>query len=162
MSKERTTCQGRQHSDTMICGPCALQWDVNDPEPPECRKEGGPARSSGVPPYKGPGREHAVAEANRDTALRASPAAVKVEFRTEELEGLLLDKAYEEALRRTGHRPTVQYWELDIAVEGNTTSGYFAHRYDVIGAPGATISQAAKRCMVKSYFGPMLKAEVTF
>lgn len=29
-------CNARQHSDQMICGPCALAWDVNDPEPPTC------------------------------------------------------------------------------------------------------------------------------
>jgi len=30
------TCKARQYSDQMICGQCGLQWDVNDPEPPEC------------------------------------------------------------------------------------------------------------------------------
>lgn len=29
-------CKGRQYSDQMICGACGLQWDINDPEPPEC------------------------------------------------------------------------------------------------------------------------------
>lgn len=29
-------CKARQYSDTMTCGPCGLQWDVNDPEPPQC------------------------------------------------------------------------------------------------------------------------------
>lgn len=29
-------CKARQHSDQMICGPCALQWDMNDPDPPVC------------------------------------------------------------------------------------------------------------------------------
>ena len=33
---ELTTCQARQYSDQMICEKCGLQWDVNDPEPPEC------------------------------------------------------------------------------------------------------------------------------
>ena len=28
-------CQAYQASDQMIC-PCGKQWDVNDPEPPEC------------------------------------------------------------------------------------------------------------------------------
>lgn len=31
------TCQARQHNDQMMCGTCGLQWDVDDPEPPECR-----------------------------------------------------------------------------------------------------------------------------
>lgn len=30
------TCRARQHSDTMICDRCSLQWDVNDTEPPSC------------------------------------------------------------------------------------------------------------------------------
>lgn len=30
------TCKARQHSDQMICEACGLQWDVNDPDPPEC------------------------------------------------------------------------------------------------------------------------------
>lgn len=29
-------CDARQYSDQMICGTCGLQWDINDPEPPEC------------------------------------------------------------------------------------------------------------------------------
>lgn len=31
-------CHARQYGDQMICTPCGLNWDVNDPEPPECRK----------------------------------------------------------------------------------------------------------------------------
>ncbi len=31
-------CQARQYGDQMICAPCGLTWDTNDPEPPECRK----------------------------------------------------------------------------------------------------------------------------
>lgn len=31
-------CQARQYGDQMMCAPCGLNWDVNDPEPPECRK----------------------------------------------------------------------------------------------------------------------------
>lgn len=29
-------CRARQHSDQMLCD-CGLGWDMNDPEPPECR-----------------------------------------------------------------------------------------------------------------------------
>lgn len=29
-------CDARQYSDQMICGKCGLQWDINDPDPPEC------------------------------------------------------------------------------------------------------------------------------
>lgn len=36
--KTQRSCLARQHSDQMICAPCGLNWDVNDPEPPECRK----------------------------------------------------------------------------------------------------------------------------
>lgn len=33
------TCKARQFSDQMCCDKCALQWDVNDPDPPECKSE---------------------------------------------------------------------------------------------------------------------------
>ena len=32
-------CLARQHSDQMICMKCGLVWDVNDPEPPECKRD---------------------------------------------------------------------------------------------------------------------------
>ena len=32
---KRHNCQARQYGDQMICAPCGLNWDVNDPEPPE-------------------------------------------------------------------------------------------------------------------------------
>lgn len=35
---KRHACQARQYGDQMICVPCGLVWDMNDPEPPECRK----------------------------------------------------------------------------------------------------------------------------
>ena len=35
---KRHNCHARQYSDQMICAPCGLNWDTNDPEPPECRK----------------------------------------------------------------------------------------------------------------------------
>jgi len=31
-------CNARRYGDQMICAPCGLIWDVNDPEPPACRK----------------------------------------------------------------------------------------------------------------------------
>ena len=31
-------CQARQYGDQLMCAPCGLNWDVNDPETPECRK----------------------------------------------------------------------------------------------------------------------------
>jgi len=30
------SCQARRHQDQMACGPCGVQWDVDDPEPPAC------------------------------------------------------------------------------------------------------------------------------
>lgn len=30
-------CQAMQHSDQMVCEPCNLSWDMNDPAPPRCR-----------------------------------------------------------------------------------------------------------------------------
>lgn len=31
-------CSAVQQSDEMFCAKCGLRWDVNDPEPPACRK----------------------------------------------------------------------------------------------------------------------------
>lgn len=33
-----THCHATQQSDQMYCPTCQLTWDVNDPEPPECRQ----------------------------------------------------------------------------------------------------------------------------
>jgi|GEM_PF-2560233 len=30
------TCAARRQNDQMVCGPCATQWDIGDPEPPVC------------------------------------------------------------------------------------------------------------------------------
>ncbi len=30
-------CQARRYGDQLICAPCGLTWDADDPEPPECR-----------------------------------------------------------------------------------------------------------------------------
>lgn len=30
------TCRARQFNDQMVCR-CGLAWDMNDPDPPECR-----------------------------------------------------------------------------------------------------------------------------
>ena len=32
-------CKAVQYSDQMQCAPCGLAWDMNDPEPPECRPD---------------------------------------------------------------------------------------------------------------------------
>ena len=29
---KRHNCQARQYGDQMICAPCGLNWDVNDPD----------------------------------------------------------------------------------------------------------------------------------
>lgn len=31
------TCNAKRVGDQMLCGPCGLQWDMNDPEPPKCK-----------------------------------------------------------------------------------------------------------------------------
>lgn len=31
-------CEAIRYGDTTICGPCGMQWDTNDPEPPACRR----------------------------------------------------------------------------------------------------------------------------
>lgn len=49
-SKKISGCEAKQYSDQMICGACGLSWDVNDQEPPDCKKTGGKGRSSGAPP----------------------------------------------------------------------------------------------------------------
>lgn len=38
MPKRPHECLARQYGDQMICAACGLNWDTNDPEPPECRK----------------------------------------------------------------------------------------------------------------------------
>lgn len=35
----RTGCKAIQMSDQMVCRSCGLNWDMNDPEPPECRNK---------------------------------------------------------------------------------------------------------------------------
>ena len=31
-----THCGARRYNDQWLCDACALQWDVNDPNPPAC------------------------------------------------------------------------------------------------------------------------------
>jgi len=31
-------CNAMQHSDQMVCAPCNIAWDMNDPAPPACRR----------------------------------------------------------------------------------------------------------------------------
>lgn len=33
------SCAARQYSDQMVCSKCGLAWDINDPEPPQCKPE---------------------------------------------------------------------------------------------------------------------------
>lgn len=39
-------CYAKQHSDQMICHKCGLVWDMNDPDPPECRRKELASRNS--------------------------------------------------------------------------------------------------------------------
>lgn len=32
-----SNCEAKQMSDQMVCDFCEQVWDVNDPEPPQCR-----------------------------------------------------------------------------------------------------------------------------
>lgn len=48
-------CYATQHSDQMICHKCGLIWDMNDPDPPECRRK---ERSGIRTPAKQPMVEH--------------------------------------------------------------------------------------------------------
>lgn len=51
----RSGCKARQYSDEMQCGKCGLAWDVNDPEPPECRPvPSGPVRDRQLDRMEGP------------------------------------------------------------------------------------------------------------
>lgn len=34
----KRACEARQYSDSMVCRTCKTTWDVNDTDPPECRK----------------------------------------------------------------------------------------------------------------------------
>lgn len=49
----RRGCSARQYSDQMCCARCGLQYDVNDPEPPECltSKEVGQKELEGLKRY---------------------------------------------------------------------------------------------------------------
>lgn len=40
---ESKHCKAGQHSDQMLCA-CGLAWDVNDPDPPQCRGTAAAAR----------------------------------------------------------------------------------------------------------------------
>lgn len=35
--KSLTHCLATRCSDQMICGECGTQWDINDPDKPECK-----------------------------------------------------------------------------------------------------------------------------
>lgn len=37
MSRRPHACQARQYGDQIVCAACGLNWDANDPEPPQCR-----------------------------------------------------------------------------------------------------------------------------
>jgi len=41
---KRPGCKAVQESDQMRCASCGLLWDVNDPEPPECKRHQDPPR----------------------------------------------------------------------------------------------------------------------
>lgn len=41
-------CQAYQSGDSTYCGACALQWDTNDPEPPQCTSATVSARAADV------------------------------------------------------------------------------------------------------------------
>lgn len=32
-----SSCKARQVNDEMHCGRCGYQWDIKDPEPPQCK-----------------------------------------------------------------------------------------------------------------------------
>ena len=36
---EEGQCAAKQHSDQMVCPPCSLRWDMNDPCPPKCGRD---------------------------------------------------------------------------------------------------------------------------
>lgn len=35
--RKRAGCVAYQCSDQMVCPKCGVVWDMNDPEPPECK-----------------------------------------------------------------------------------------------------------------------------
>ena len=43
-----TPCEARQISDQMNCQRCGLVWDMNDPEPPQCKRRQDPKPSEPV------------------------------------------------------------------------------------------------------------------
>lgn len=55
------TCHARQYSDQMICGPCGLQWDVNDTDAPRCGQQEHGRIIIGLAGRKGAGKDTAAA-----------------------------------------------------------------------------------------------------
>ena len=78
-------CQAVQHADRMICEPCGLNWDTNDPSPPVCETFGTLGTSS-VLTFNAPPIEW----------LTFYPCGLRISFKTGEViipEGLSLDEA---------------------------------------------------------------------
>ena len=52
------SCAAYRSNDQMQCGPCALAWDIDDPEPPSCGLEcvGAAAGPATEPTLSSPGR----------------------------------------------------------------------------------------------------------
>lgn len=81
-------CQARQHSDQMMCGPCNLAWDVNDPEPPPCGQKGEQRaevanatpnrRRAGDIYVRGLGNVAAIREADRAASAAAALALLSL------------------------------------------------------------------------------------
>lgn len=60
------SCKARQYSDQMMCE-CGLQWDMNDPEPPECRAVAQtPSTRQLITRHDGTDRRHELARQTLD------------------------------------------------------------------------------------------------
>lgn len=89
------TCRARQYGDTTMCGPCGVQWDTHDPDPPKCRK------------LKGHGLSIKLERLDESTALAPPPPPATIEARIP-VDSLPPDlaagmaHAYDGALKRSG------------------------------------------------------------
>lgn len=156
MVSRRPRCEARQYSDQMMCDRCALVWDMNDPEPPECEP---------FPLRRQRGQvEVTAADAERKVETAKLPVTA--------LDGLLLEMAFYGALRKAGipgfaYHNMRSFLDLDVVVEDDAAPAdpplagqYVAARFGVIRCHGGSPFIAAARCFVKSVYGPEITVQM--
>lgn len=189
MVSKRPGCEARQYSDQMQCGRCALAWDMNDPEPPECEPFDGRAEYE-APRYSASAevvkhlRAQEATHAEKQEMLQRQRGQVKVtaagverkiettKLPVTELDGPLLEMAFYGALKKAGipgfaYRNMNSFLELDVVIEDYEAPAdpplagqYVAARFGVIRCHGGSPFIAAARCFVKSVYGPEITVQM--